>query len=135
MNTILVQMTDPTWTSAALHRAYTLAQQHPSEVILLYMVPATPSTLGASRGFSTLTPRDSAALSTYHQIAKQYGQTLNLQQMPYVTLNDALAEAAEHFNARWTLAPAVTSRIPLWGRWQNWQRKQLFSRQQRLLEE
>lgn len=135
MNTILVQMTDPTWTTNALQRAFALAQQHQFEVILLYMVPATPSTLGVSRGFPPFTPRDSAALTTYHEIAKHYGKTLNLQQMPYVTLNGALAEAAEHFNAQYTFAPAVTSRIPLWGRWQNWQRKQLFSRQQRMLED
>src|SRR5689334_9925541 len=101
MQTIMVQAVDRNWTMAALHLACALARSTDAEIALVKMVPVQHiSWLGTEFGYQNLTVHDHDELSAYQATAEDYGVLLNKEMFQYMTLPDAIADAAEYFDAQ-----------------------------------
>ncbi|MBZ0301103.1 MAG: hypothetical protein K8J31_15250 [Anaerolineae bacterium] len=122
MNTIMVQMSDTQWTMEAMHLASALARSSGGKVILLHLILANnPGLLG----WGIPTP-NAAERHHFHEcaaVAEDYGVEFCVQPMQFVTLTDALAQAAESLNAAILFAHIPPSRFPIWRQYRLWSLK------------
>src|SRR5262245_49339568 len=101
MQTIMVQVADLNWTMAALHLACALARSTEAAITLVKMVPVQHiSWLGTEFGYQNLTMREHDELAAYQTTAEDYGVLLNKELFQYMTLPDAIADAAEYCGAQ-----------------------------------
>jgi hypothetical protein len=134
MTTLLVQMADAAWTMDAMHVASTLARTAGTNVTLLHLIPVThPSYLGTTFGTTAPSERDYQLLHQIAETAEDYGVELTIQPMQYVSLVEAVAEAAETLDADVVFARIPASRIAFWRRFQIWNLDRLLRRERRQL--
>jgi hypothetical protein len=132
MKNILVQMADRRWTMAALHLACGLARQHVTSVTLLRLISVPhPGWLGVYEVLSS--GQESRDLQEYRFTAEDYAVSVVIHSMQYVTLKEAVVQAADFLDADTVFAKFPRSFIP---GWYNFQRhsmeQQLRARQRRL---
>ena len=122
MKTIVVQLSDELWTMEAMHLASAMARQMNGTIVLLRLVLVhNPGLLGwGSVACNEVQDRQIEACST---IAEDYGISFRVQAMQYITLSDALAQAAEQIGAWAIFAHIPRSTIPVWDRFRRWSLK------------
>ena len=123
MKIIMVQMSDDEqWTMEAMHLASAVARNLNGKIMLLRLVLANnPGLLGW--GIAPPTAEEQHQMEEYAAVAEDYGVEFWVQPMQFVTLADALAQAAELINASFLFAHIPQSSIPLWRRFQLWNLK------------
>ncbi len=121
MSTVLVQFSDYRWTLRALHLACALARNQRTDLTLIRMIPVRNiGLLGNQIASVPLTSKEYRAIREYEATAEDYGVSINNRSMQYVTLADALVEAADHVNAFSVFADLPQSSIPYWSKFTHW---------------
>ncbi len=129
---IMVQISDCEWTLEALHCAGLLARNTSARVVLVKMIPVQHvNWLGTEWGYANLTDQDRAELADYQATIEDYGVEFAPLLFQYVTLAEAIAQAAEFVNAQIVFAKIPESVIPFWTRFQRWSLNQHFAHQNR----
>jgi hypothetical protein len=130
MKTIMVHMADRAWTLGALHLACAMARSPETGIILVRMIPVQHlSWLGTEYGYRALTEQEREALTSYQATAEDYGVSLCLESFQYVTLPEAISDAAEYFDAQTVFATLPKNTIPFVRRFQMWTLKRHLARQ------
>jgi len=115
MGSILVQVADPEWTMQAVHLACAMARNTHSPLVLLHLMEVrNPYLLGAEIGVMPPSRSQLEAIGEYSMIAEDYGLELTVRPMSFISLADALVQAAEHTHASVVFAPVPQSRLPFW---------------------
>jgi nucleotide-binding universal stress UspA family protein len=99
MKGILVQMADHKWTMTALHVACGYGRQLNRPIILLHLIPVPPSYLGTNYGYFFSSFEDFPLFREYLATAEDYNVPFTYQPMQYISMKDALIQAAERFDA------------------------------------
>jgi hypothetical protein len=98
-----------------------MAWEHSARLVLLRLVPVNhPGWLGTELGDPFPTERDSDALQAYAAIAEDYGIDFAIQPMQYITLEGALVDAADLFDALAVFARPLKSAVPYWDKLRWW---------------
>ena len=119
MKTIMVQMADEQWTKQAMHLASSLARNIDGKIALLRLVLANnPGLLGW--GIAPPTAEEQRQMEEYAAIAEDYGVEFCVQPMQYISVDGALAQAAELLNASILFAYITQSMIPFWTKFRLW---------------
>jgi hypothetical protein len=134
MPTIMVQIMDRQKTLEALHFAGALAYSRRGTVVLVKMVPVQHiGWLGTELGYTWVTDDDHKALSEYRGIAESYGVEVETQLFQYMSLTDALADAADYVDAQVVFAALPHAMIPFWDRFRVWRLHQRLAQSGRQL--
>lgn len=113
--TILIQLSDYSWTVQALHLACSMARsQHETVTLLRLMQVRHISYLGSAFGRTPITDQEMGELLSYQDTAEDYGVELELEQMQCLNCTDAIAEAASILSATAVFARVPSSVIPFW---------------------
>jgi hypothetical protein len=112
---IMVQIADREWTLGALQRACALARAMPAQICLVHMVPVqAPGWLGTDLGYLDFDTDDAEDLATYIDMIETADVACTPLVFQYVTLADAIAQAAEHVDAQIVFAKIPQSIVPFW---------------------
>lgn len=121
MNTILVQMSDTSWTMQALHLACALARNSSATLVLARLVEVQHySYLGTPFGDSVPTPQEYDDIQEYAATAEDYGVEFSFRVMQCANRLEALADAADYLDSEVVFAHIPHSRIPYWPVIQTW---------------
>jgi hypothetical protein len=119
MKTIMVQMSDEQWTMEAMHLASAMARNLNGRISLLRLVLANnPGLLGW--GIAPPTAEQQRQMEEYAAVAEDYGVEFSVQPMQFITLADALGQAAELLRISVLFAHIPQSNIPFWRRFRLW---------------
>ncbi len=134
MDTILVQISNETWTIRALHFACALARSRGARVILLRLMQVQHlSYLGTEFGSTPLSAQEYTAAREYAATAQDYGVKLECQSMQCWSEPGAIADAADYVDAQVVFAHIPRSPIPFWDRLQCWSLQRRLARAKRQL--
>jgi hypothetical protein len=115
----MIQMSTSQWTQSALSLAFAISHRENLDVVLVKFIDVPHvQWLGSALGHKNFTPAEYAALIAYRTIAEDNGIDLNVTTMQYVTLFDAVLNAAEQLNAQTVFACLEPSIIPYWHKYQ-----------------
>jgi hypothetical protein len=132
----MVQIADRAWTLEALDSACWLARQTGAAIALVKMVSVQhPGWLGTELGYLNYSVQDRLDLAAYRDTIEDYGLSFTVHLFQYVTLVNALVQAAEQVKAQVVYATVPTSIIPYWPEFQGWLLRRNLSRQGRRLDE
>src|SRR5512138_3501166 len=121
MQTMMVQITDYQQTLAALHFACAMALHADARIVLVKMLPAQyPGWLGTEWASWNLTPQDHADMKDYQATAEDYGVEVSGEIFQYLTLPEAITDAADYVDAQFVFATLPDSVIPFWRKFQVW---------------
>lgn len=135
MNTIMVRMDGERWTTDAMHLACTLAKNMNAGVTLVrLMCVQHTSWLGTDTGEMPPTASEQKALREYLAIAAKYDVRFEVRSMQYVSLVDALIEAADYLDAGVVFAKLPQGYLPLWHKFELWNLKRRLSASNRQLQ-
>lgn len=124
MKTILVQMSESSWTIKALHLACALARNNTAQIILLrLMLVRHPSYLGTAFGNTPPTDHERHEMDEYAATAEDYGVELSVQLMQCTTTLGALVDSADQLNVDVVFAHVGKSWLPYWQEFQTWNLK------------
>lgn len=119
--TVMVCISDHKWTLNALHLACALGRNTGMEVVLVKMLPVQQvGWLGTDLGLTNFSEQDYVEICGYQKIAEDYGVQISPRLFQFVTLRDAIADAADHFQAGAVFATLPRSSIPYWRKYQLW---------------
>ncbi len=128
MNPILVQLRDSQWTVEAMHLASAIAHDQATTVTLLRLIEVQHvNWLGTELGIQPPSISERELIRTCRAIAQEYGVSFNTFDFQYVTLSDALVQAAAQVNAQAVFAALPASTIPVWRKFQNWHMSKQFA--------
>jgi hypothetical protein len=134
ISSILVQIGEPAWTSAALHLACAVARTHCYELILIKMVPVSHAGwLGTEFGNLNFTETDRRLIQDCSATAEDYGVPFSTELYQYMTLSEAIVDAAQDFNARIVIASLPQYKLPFWRKFLMWRMRCQLTKQRRLL--
>ncbi len=129
---IMVQISNREWTLEALHCACLLARKASARIALVEMIPVQhASWLGTELGYMHFTHQEQADFADYQATIEDYGVRFTPVVLQYVTLTEAITQAAEHVKAQIVFARIPESRIPLWTKFQRWMLSRQLARQKR----
>jgi hypothetical protein len=98
------------------------------------MIPVTHvGWLGTEFGTQNFTESDRRVMQECSATAEDYGIPFSIGVYQYVTLSEAIVDAAEHFNAQIVIASLPQYKLPFWQRFLTWQMRRQFAKQRRLL--
>ena len=130
----MVQLTDRRSTLEAVRFADTLVRGKQSKLVLVKMVPVPRlAWLGTELADVTFTRQEVLEISEYERAASAKGIGVDVQVFQYVTLRDAIVQAAEYFGAQIVFAALPTSRLAVWGRVQTWLLREQLAQSDRQL--
>jgi hypothetical protein len=133
-SSIMVQIDEPAWTSAALHLACAVARTSCYELILIKMVPVSHvGWLGTEFGNLNFTETDRRLIQDCSATAEDYGVPFSTELYQYVTLSEAIVDAAQYFNARIVIASLPQYKLPFWRTFLTWRMRRQLAKQRRLL--
>jgi hypothetical protein len=134
MSTIMVQIMDRQKTLEALHFAAALAHSRRRKVALVKMVPVQHlGWLGTELGYASFTDGDHKTLLEYRAVAESYGVAVETHAFQYVSLADAIADAADYVAAQVVFAALPHSVIPFQDRFGVWLLRRRLAQQDRQL--
>src|SRR5689334_13511504 len=114
---IMLQVATHKWNKQALYYACALARRGVSKIALVKMIPVQHiAWLGTEFGNLNLTNADRIELEDCAATVEDYGVEYSTLFFQYVTLSDALVDAAEHVNANVVFATLPQGLIPWWDR-------------------
>jgi hypothetical protein len=124
-------MAHPDWTLQALHLACAMARNTGVDVTLMRMIPVQHyGWLGTEMGNQIPTAQDFRLLNEYEKTAETYGVELTVVPMQYVSLKEAIVQAAHHLEAKAVFATLPQSSVAYWRKFQMWDlQRQLGARQ------
>lgn len=126
----MVQIGDREWTLEALHCACLMARNTAANIALVQMIPVQhPGWLGTEWGYLHFTSQQQAGFADYQTTIEDYGVKFTPLVFQYVTLTEAIAQAAEHVNARIAFAKIPETVIPFWTKFQRWSLNRQLARQ------
>jgi hypothetical protein len=118
----MVQMSDEKWTMEAMHFASALARSINGEIVLLHLMLANnPGLLGWA--INPPSARERRQTKEYAAVAEDYGIEFCVQPMQYISLDAALAQAADRFNVSILFAHIAQRNVPYWRRFRLWNLK------------
>jgi hypothetical protein len=127
---IMVQIADREWTLEALHSACLMARHTSAQIALVKMIPVQhASWLGTEWGYMNFTSQEQADFADYQSTIEDYGVEFTPVTFQYVTLVEAIAQAAAYVDAKIIFVKIPESRMPLWTRLQRWMLNRKFTRQ------
>lgn len=133
-STIMVQMADPQWTLQAVHLACAVARTNGYHILLVKMVPVSHvGWLSTEFGYQHFTIEDRRLLQECAITAEDYGISSTMKLFQYVTLSDAIVDAASQFDPRIVFATLPHYKLPYWRKFLIWRMRHGMERQQRLL--
>jgi hypothetical protein len=119
--TIMVQAADHAWTLDALHCACQKARRSAAVIVLVSMIPVQHTAwLGTELGNRNFSPQDRRNLEDYESTILDYGLEHKIIRFQYVDFVDALADAADQYDAQIIFAKPPQSLIPVWRRFELW---------------
>jgi len=122
------------WTMQALHLACAMARNQRTNVTLVRMIPVQHiAWLGTEFANTPPTPQEHQCLRSYDATAEDYGVQLSIQSMQYVTLTDALVEAATYLEALAVFANIPPMSFPYWRKFQVWNLQRRMTSAHRML--
>jgi hypothetical protein len=131
---IMVQMAEPQWTLQALHLACAVARANGYPITLVKMVPVSHvGWLATELGYQHFTIEDRRLLQECSITAEDYGVPSSVKLFQYVTLSEAVVDAAEQFNPRIVFATLPHYKLPYWRKYLIWRMRHALEHQQRLL--
>ncbi len=134
MTIIMVQLMDRQKTLEALHFAGALVHNRRGKVALVKMVPVQHvGWLGTELGYASFTDGDHKTLSEYRAVAESYGVAVETRVFQYVSLADAIADAADYVDAQVVFAALPHSVIPFRDRFGVWLLRRRLAQQDRKL--
>jgi hypothetical protein len=134
ISSIMVQVGEPVWTSAALHLACAIARTRCYELILVKLIPVSHvGWLGTDFGNQNLTEADRKLMQDCCATAEDYGVLFSTGLYQYVTLSEALVDAAQDFDAQIVIASLPPYKLPFWRRFLTWRMRRQLTKQRRLL--
>ena len=134
MQTIMVQITDHRETLATLHFACAMALNVKARIILVKMLPVQyPGWLGTDMGSWNFTAQDHADMKDYQATAEDYGVEVAGEIFQYLTLPEAIADAADYVDAQFVFATLPGSVVPYWRKFQVWALRKRLARHGRHL--
>ncbi len=134
MKSIMVQMSDHSWTLKAVHLACALARGNQAYVVLVRMIPVTHAGhLGTPHGYRAATVEEQQDIKEYVSIAQDYQVKFILQPMEYITIVDAIIDIAEILDAEFVFAHVPKSVIPYWQKFRIWRMEHRLIAQNRRL--
>lgn len=112
-----------------MHLACAMARNTHSNLVLLHLIRVrSPYLLGTELGVIPPSRRELKDIVEYDMIAEDYGVETALQPMGYISLTDALVQAAERTHASVVFAHVPESVFPFWRKFQVWDlRRQLMA--------
>ncbi len=121
MQTIMVQVTDYRQTLATLHFACAMALNVKARIVLVKMLPAQyPGWLGTDWGSWNFSDQDHADMQEYQATAEDYGVEATGEIFQYLTLPEAIADAADYVDAQFVFATLPDGTMPFWRKIQAW---------------
>ncbi len=134
MQTIMVQVTDHQQTLATLHFACAMALNIKARIVLVKMLPAQyPGWLGTEMGSWNFTGQDQSALNDYQATAEDYGVEVTGQIFQYLTMPEAIADAADYVDAQFVFATIPSSAVPFLRKFKVWALRKRLSQHGRQL--
>jgi hypothetical protein len=134
MPIIMVQIANRQWTLDALHRACILARERNAAIALMKMVPVQHvAWLGTEFGNMNFTEQDRADMRDYEATVEDYGIRCSAHVFQFVTLAEAISEAADYVDAQIVFATLPKSIIPFWQQFQLRRLRTLLARHRREL--
>jgi hypothetical protein len=116
---IMVQIANYQWTLEALHRACALARDKGAGIVLMKMLPVQHvGWLGTEFGNMNLSDRDRAEIRDYEATVQDYGLPYAAEVFQFITLPEAIVEAADYVEAYIVFASLPKSIIPYWRQFQ-----------------
>ena len=116
---IMVCIAEPEWTEEAIYQACVLTRKTQGELDFVKMVPVQHlGWLGTEFGNMNLTPQDRQLMERYSATAEDYGVAVASHYFQYVTLPEAIVQAAGYVKADVVFATLPKSLIPFWRRFQ-----------------
>jgi hypothetical protein len=118
---IMVQVSNYRTTLEMLHLACAMAGDLKANVVMVEMVAAQhPGWLDTDFGIWSRAEQARREIASYRATAEDYGVEIELQPFQYITLVDAIADAADYVDADSVFANIPESIIPFWRRFQIW---------------
>ncbi len=131
---IMVQIADHDWTLNAVHAACQKARQRHWMVALVSLIPVQHTAwLGTDWGYMNISPQAARELEDYQATVLDYGLNCEIVRYQYTDFTDALADAADHLNARIVFAHFPHTLIPGWRHFLLWLLNRRLAEHQRQL--
>jgi hypothetical protein len=89
--------------------------------------------LGTEFGNQHFTEAHRRFLQDCASTVEDYGVPFSAEIFQYVTLSEAIVDAAQHFNTRIVIASLPHYKLPFWRRFLTWQMHRQLTKQRRLL--
>ena len=116
---IMVQIANRQWTLEALHQACALARDKSAGIVLMKMLPVQHlGWLGTEFGTMNFSDGDRAEIHDYEATIEDYGVPFAAEVFQYVTLPEAIVQAADYVEADIVFATLPKSIIPYWQKFQ-----------------
>jgi hypothetical protein len=129
---ILICSADDEWTLEALHLASAASYHTGQSIILLQMVPVDhPYYLGQDFENRRYSAKEQRIMRQFQRVLEEYGVSYQASPFQYVSLAEAIVDAAEQFDAATVFATLPASRLPFWRRFEMWSLRRTMKRQQR----
>jgi hypothetical protein len=121
---ILVQLRDNRWTVEAVHLGSAIARSESATIMLVRLIPVQHvSWLGTDLGTRSASNSERELIKTCRIIAQDYGVAFSSVEFQYVTLHEALVQAAAYVNAQALFTHLPRPMLPTWEKFQNWRLK------------
>jgi len=134
MPTIMVQMAHHDWTLQALHLACAMSRNYKADVTLVRMLPVQHiGWLGTDYAHTPPTPEEYRHLQQYQATAHDYGVELSVIPMQYISLKEALVDAANELDAMAVFATLPRSGVSYWRKFQSWDMQRHLAAHHRML--
>jgi hypothetical protein len=111
-----------------------MARDTNAEITLIRMISVPHiQWLGTDMAYCAPTAEEQRNIQSYAAIASEYGVTLTVNDLPYSTLMDAIADTAEYLDADVVFASIPRSTASYWHRFQVWNLRRRLASQGRQL--
>jgi hypothetical protein len=115
MTKILIPVLDRAWTLEALHQASRIIRRRKGSITLLHMIPVShPLWLGYKDSFLEISPSQRCDLREYKATAEDYNVVVEIQPMHYVSLKEALVQAADMLEVDIVFNKKATGILKYW---------------------
>jgi hypothetical protein len=129
----MVHLLNEKWTIKAMHLACAMARGKGQKVVLVRMMAVNnPGSLGTELGVSQPTWAEDRLMRQCREVAEDYGVAFDVLSMQYLTLPEALHQAAALLDANTVFACLPPSAFPFWRRFWTFALRQTLAAENRM---
>jgi hypothetical protein len=129
---IMIPLEERKWTVQAVSTACALARAAAAEIVLVDMIPVqNPYWIGTELVY--LHWQECPYLSELERMVTACGIPYQIQYFEYLSLVEAIAQAADIFEAQIIFARTTKSLVPFWQEFQRWRLRHRLARHRRQL--